>query len=104
MSDQNDSMDLHLDEFLGGVPEADIHTDYIRIQSSMGGVRDISVDPNHVTENGLPGYHLGEVLQMAGFTYNNATQFFLGETQIDSNAIVPVRSTVTAIGLLKGGA
>jgi hypothetical protein len=104
MSDDPNSLDLSLDQFLEGLPENEIHTDYIRLQSSMAGVRDIPVDPNHVTENGLPGYALGEVLRMGNMTWNNQTQFFLGEAQIDLNAVIPNRATVTAIGLLKGGA
>jgi hypothetical protein len=96
--------DLSLDEILGGIPEEEIHTDYIRLQSSMVGVVDVPVDPAHTTENGLPGYTLAEVLRMGNLTWNSATQFMMGETQIGMDAVIPNRATVTAIGLLKGGA
>lgn len=91
-----------LDVFLGGLPEETVPTTYIRIQHSAVGVRDVPVEENHQV-NGLPGYTLQEVLQMAQLTYNNATQFWAGETQVDLSYIAPINSTITAVGLLKGG-
>ena len=96
-------MDLELDEFLDGIPEDQIYADYIRLQSSAAGVVDIPIDPSHQT-NGLPGYTLAEVLEMGHMTWNSATQFMMGETQIGLGTVIPNRATVTAIGLLKGGA
>ena len=53
-----------LDVFLGGLPEETVPTTYIRIQHSAVGVRDVPVEEDHQV-NGLPGYILQEVLQMA---------------------------------------
>ena len=92
-----------LDAFLTGLPENEIPTAFIRIQSSAAGVRDIAADPEHVTANGLPGYELREVLQMALLTWNNETQFWAGETQVDADYVVPIGATITAIGVVKGG-
>ena len=110
MTDQNDTElavsdePSELDAILGDLPEETISAAYIRVQSSMAGVRDIPVEAGHITTSGLPGYTLQEVLALGNLTWNQQTQFFAGETQVDLSYVVPVNSTVTAVGVLKGGA
>lgn len=74
----------------------------IRIQSSAGGTVDVPVSEDH-TVNGIPGYTLSELLDMAGLTVSPSTQYWLGETQIQPDAVLAPGAVVTAIGLMKGG-
>lgn len=91
-----------LNEFLSGLPKDEIPTAYIRVQHSSLGVSDVPVDENVMTDN-LPGMRLSDVLALGNLTWNRGTQFFMGETEINPSTIVPVYSTVTAVGILKGG-
>lgn len=92
-----------LDTFLAGIPAEEMPTDFVRIVSSAGGgAFDVPIDPTHTT-NGLPGYPLRELLEMGNVTYNAATQFWAGETQVDLNHILSTGAQVTAVGVVKGG-
>lgn len=103
MSDEVPFAGSELDRFLEGVIDTqELPGDYIRIISSMAGVRDFSADPAHEVD-GLPGYRLNEVLDSMNLTWNNQTEFWAGETKVDVSYIVPVNTSVIAQGVLKGG-
>lgn len=93
-----------MDQFLAGLDAEQMPTEnYVRITSSAnGGVVDVPIDPEH-TVNGLPGYTLREVLDLGNLTWNAATQFWAGETELNMDAILATGAQVTAVGVVKGG-
>jgi len=75
---------------------------------------DLGVDPNLViqirTSSGQSHYvaveeatTLGRIKERSGLTFGAGTQFFLNNTVINDEAVVPAGSTVVAIGSVKGG-
>lgn len=82
--------------------QASLSVQTIRIQSSAGGVIDVPTSEDHMVD-GVPGYRLADVLDMANLTVSPSTQYWLGETQINPDTVVAPGAVVTAIGLMKGG-
>jgi len=75
---------------------------------------DLGVDPNNViqirTSSGQSHYvavseatTLGRIKERSGLTYGAGTQFFLNNTVIGDDMVVPMGSTVVAVGSVKGG-
>ena len=102
VGEENNILDEVLtEEIQAALPEADAGTAFIRVVTTSGSVN-VPISLDH-TFNGVPGYSVTEVLNLANIYMQAGSVIWVNGTAVEPDYILTGGQGLTVVGPAKGG-